>query len=64
MYKIEVVENTKNHRGQVFHGNINIDGQDLVFLSVEEAQEFIDDHLEFMNEFESFIIIEVQENGD
>lgn len=62
MYVIAVIG--QSNEEQVFHGNLKLGNKELVFCSVEDAQIFIKDHLQFSNEEdEDFIIIKLDEKA-
>jgi len=56
MFKINLTESTTDHKGNLFNGFANIDGDDLVFESLRSALEFMVEHSEFFGEFTSEIV--------
>ena len=51
MVKILLVENAKNHQGELFQGFANENGKDIVFLNVKSAIEWMIKNSEFIAEF-------------
>jgi len=56
MYKIQLVENKKNHKGNFYAGYANHAGVELTFSSAKLAQEFINDNPDFFESFKAVFI--------
>mgnify|MGYP003134698519 CR=1 FL=1 len=56
MFKITVIENQKDHKGNFFFGFVNDNGKDLTFETSEAAQAFIKEHSDFFSEFRSAFV--------
>ena len=57
MFKIKLIENEKDYKGNLFEGFANSNGKDLVFSSVELALEWMIENAEFIAEFNHSIIV-------
>jgi hypothetical protein len=56
MFKITVIENQKDHKGNFFFGFVNVNGEDLTFETSKAAQAFIKKNLDFFSEFRSAFV--------
>ena len=56
MFKIKLTEAVVDHKGDLFSGFANINGEDLTFDSFKAALEFMVANADFFSEFTSEVV--------